>query len=403
MDILFLAGIYPEADKEAISINSKKGYQFAAQNLQEALVNGFVQNDVNLSIVTFPFLSTFPFGYRKPIVNFGDSFYFNKVHTKCVSFVNIPFLQGHFNSCVKDVFTWYNRSSANTKHILVYSLNVNLIVAAIKVKKKYKDVSLSVIVPDLPEYMGSNSIYKLVGLKKRDIKYIYNNLKHFDQFILLTEAMTTPLGIDKTNFCVVEGIYNHKPISIEEINIEERKKIVLYTGALVKKYGIETLLEAFLLLSNSDYRLMICGDGEAKELVEEYVIKDKRISFLGKLGYEKILALQKSSTLLINPRTPEGEYTKYSFPSKTMEYFASGTPVLMYKLPGVPKEYFNYCYTLDDYSQQALANKIDQLLQLDNEERMKVGKQASQFILEQKNSKIQVGKIINLITKNKKS
>src|SRR5690606_24382556 len=131
-----------------------------------------------------------------------------------------------------------------------------------------------------------------------------------------------------------------------------------------KKYGIETLLKAFSFTSNPKYKLMICGDGDAKDLVYDYLHKDDRIKYLGKLPHDKTLLLQKNADLLVNPRTPKGEFTKFSFPSKTMEYLALGTPVLMYKLPGIPNEYFNYCYTIDDYSHEALANKINEILSL---------------------------------------
>ena len=38
----------------------------------------------------------------------------------------------------------------------------------------------------------------------------------------------------------------------------------------------------------------------------------------------------------VNPRQNNEEFTKYSFPSKTMEYLASGVPVVAYKLDGIP-------------------------------------------------------------------
>ena len=41
----------------------------------------------------------------------------------------------------------------------------------------------------------------------------------------------------------------------------------------------------------------------------------------------------------MNPRSADAEYTKYSFPSKTIEYLATGVPVVMNRLPGIPEEY----------------------------------------------------------------
>jgi len=400
MEVLFLCGIYPQPYKEEIFNNSKKGYQFAAQNLQEAIVEGFIQNEVNLAIVTVPFLSTFPLGYKKPIVKYKPSKFNGSVPTECASFINIPFLQDFGNTAERDVFKWCCSKSSGIKHIIVYSLSVNLIKIAINAKKTFNNVQLTVIVPDLPEFMGSNYIYRAIGLKKRNIKYIYENIHFFDNFILLSEAMAFPLKIIDKKYVVVEGIFNSISDVTEEFEFEKDTKTILYTGALSLKYGINKLLGAFSSIPNPEYQLVICGDGDAKELIQQAAVEDKRINYMGKVSYELILTLQKHADLLVNPRTPEGEYTKFSFPSKTMEYFASGTPVLMYKLPGIPFEYFNYCYTLENLTQNALALKISKILSSPLEERKILGEEASIFILGQKSAKIQVGKIIELMNKN---
>ena len=41
-----------------------------------------------------------------------------------------------------------------------------------------------------------------------------------------------------------------------------------------------------------------------------------------------------------------------------MEYLASGIPTLIYKLPGIPDEYYQYCFSLEDLGVEALANKM---------------------------------------------
>lgn len=398
-NVLFLCGIYPQPFKDDILKNSKKGYQFAAQTLQEAIVEGFVQNEVNLSIVSMPFLSTFPMGYRKPLVKFNPSKFNGNVFTVCSTFINIPFLRQVYNTTEKNVFNWCQAATSDreTIHIIIYSLTVDLIKIALKAKKTFANVRLTIIVPDLPEFMGSNRIYKALGLKKRDVNFIYKTISLFDRFVLLSEAMALPLGIVGKPFCVVEGVFNPKLISSEKRKSAEKIQTILYTGALVRKYGIETLLIAFLHLKNSNYRLVICGDGEAKGLVVQLCEKDSRISYLGRVPHNEILALQRSASLLINPRTAAGEFTKFSFPSKTMEYFASKTPVLMYQLPGVPVEYFKHCYTLTGDSAQDLAEKIAEILELPTSLREKMGQNASEFIVEQKNPRIQVKKILDLM------
>lgn len=401
MSVLFLCGIYPPIHKERIFKDSKRGYQFAAQNFQQAVVEGFIQNGVDITVVSYPFISVFPFGYRKLYVNFKASKIGEKVFVAPSSFINLPFLRRLTDNTKKEVFNWCETNSTKKElHILVYSLNAGLMKIAVKAKQKYKNVRLSIIVLDLPEFMGSHFLYKFLGFKDKDINFVYTNIDQFDYFVLLTEAMKNHLKIENGKYCVVEGIFNPINDNSEKIRLlEGGVETILYTGALVRKYGIETLLRAFASIENEDYRLVICGDGEAKGLVEEYCRKDSRIQYKGKLPHEKIVSYQKEASLLINPRPPEGQYTKFSFPSKTMEYLASGTPVLMYRLSGVPQAYFDYCFVLDDVSEKALTNKIIEILSLDRFDRETFGKNARRFI-EGKNSKTQIRRIIELIGEN---
>ena len=86
---------------------------------------------------------------------------------------------------------------------------------------------------------------------------------------------------------VIEGMYysefdNHfldGGICMEQSD----EKILLYTGTLDARYGIVTLLRAFMMLKNPSYRLVICGDGDSRNTVLECVKMDNRVSYKGQL------------------------------------------------------------------------------------------------------------------------
>ena len=59
------------------------------------------------------------------------------------------------------------------------------------------------------------------------------------------------------------------------------------------------------------------------------------------------------------------EFTKYSFPSKNMEYMVSGTPILTSKLPGMPKEYYDYVYLINDNSPKGVLKSLQETLKND--------------------------------------
>ena len=60
----------------------------------------------------------------------------------------------------------------------------------------------------------------------------------------------------------------------------------------------------------------------------------------------EVLKAQSESEILVNPRNDNNEFTKYSFPSKVIEYLGSDTPMIGYILPGMPKEYYDKFYVV---------------------------------------------------------
>ena len=124
-----------------------------------------------------------------------------------------------------------------------------------------------------------------------------------------------------------------------------------------------SMLNSFNLLpTTNNYQLWICGNGDAKDVVEELAKKDSRIKYYGLIPRDEVLKLQQEADLLINPRFSTDEYTLYSFPSKTIEYMLSSTPVLMHRLPGIPDEYEPYIFYGEDESDEGFAKKIYEIV-----------------------------------------
>ena len=220
-----------------------------------------------------------------------------------------------------------------------------------------------------------------------------------DGYVLLSKYMVEMLPVGNKPWTIVEGIFNdnEKIFSKDLTGKINNIKTIFYSGTLAKRYGIQNLVEAFSLIKNPNIRLIICGAGDSEKVIQQYSQKDNRIIYKGQILREEVMKYQKQSTLLINPRTPEGEFTKYSFPSKTMEYLASGTPTLLYKLPGIPEEYYHYCFTIEHLGVEFLKKKIEEILMMDMDQLRDFGSNARKFILEKKNPIEQAKKIVQLI------
>ena len=156
------------------------------------------------------------------------------------------------------------------------------------------------------------------------------------------------------------------------------------------------LVEAFSQISDPRMRLVICGIGDSEREIRLAAKQDSRIRFLGQLKREEVLRLQRQAAVLVNPRPGDEEFTKYSFPSKTMEYLASGVPVVAYPLEGIPEEYDSYIHYPADTSPEALARRICDVCNLPPEERFRMGREARRFVLEHKNARVQSKKILDL-------
>lgn len=175
------------------------------------------------------------------------------------------------------------------------------------------------------------------------------------------------------------------------------KRICLYAGSLHRQYGIEMLVNAFRSLAPENAELHIYGTGDYLGELQKITESGGPVRYCGVLPGDEIVKKEQEAILLINPRPGTGEFTRYSFPSKNIEYMASGTAVLTAALPGMPAEYTPYVYIFEDESEAGLKKKLEELLaKSDNELRGK-GLAARRFVLENKNGKIQAGKVLALL------
>ena len=255
---------------------------------------------------------------------------------------------------------------------------------------KIKKVPIVYIVTDLPEFQRS-----------RFLRWVNERMfNRADGFIFLTEPMNQKVNRKGKPYLVLEG---HCDSKLGEIPPEERyefrtgKKIVLYAGSLLKLYGVQNLVEGFLSAGLQNTELHIYGDGDYRAELEDICTQNESVRYCGVCPNERIVREEQRAALLVNPRPTAPEYTKYSFPSKNMEYMVSGTPVLTTDLPGMPREYLPYIYLIREESSDGIATVLQQIFSISPEERYQKGLDARNFVLHQKNHQIQAGKVIHFL------
>ncbi len=290
------------------------------------------------------------------------------------------------------------RAHPGAHWLVVYAADSGYLRAAQAAKRVNPRLRTVLIVPDLPEYMDMTLATKPVKrwLKGIDCAWIRRLLATVDLFVFLTAPMRDALPIGDRPFLVIEGMVSASEASSDPMPPATRAagpRVALYTGGLSAQYGTLDLLEAFRQVDGAAYGLWLCGDGDARPAVEAAAAADPRIRWLGMVSRAEALRLQRQATVLVNPRAPGEAFCLYSFPSKTMEYMLSGTPVLLRRLPGIPNEYFGYAYVDEEGTVASLAAALRQIFQRDAGELAQFGARARQFVLEHKNSVVQVERL----------
>jgi hypothetical protein len=401
MNIIFVGGFFPKQNTSEILSKSRHQVQSAANTFQWAFIKGLEANlEKPIKLVTAPFIGWYPIYYKDLLIKTMSFDNNNESATgSLVGFLNIPILKNYFKylGILKHIKNKLIRNDENI--IIVYSLDAAYIKASLDAKAANPLTKLCIIIPDLHEFIaGANFLYRKY-IKHIEMPIFYNLLDKVDYFVVLTDAIVDYLKISHKPWVRIEGLYEvQEQPELLSSEVDKNVKIVLYTGTLDYKYGISELLDAFRLIQSTDYRLWICGGGAAAALVQERALADSRIKYFGILSRQKVLQRQIEATLLVNPRNTNGEYNKYSFPSKTMEYLGSGTPALMYKLAGIPREYFEYCYTINDNSIESLSSAIYEACQLDRDVLRMKGSLARSFIIKHKNAEVQCKKVTDMLS-----
>lgn len=390
--MIFIGPFYqPEMEKVLLKDIPMGRLSNAANQYQVDLLAGLVATVRDLEIINVLPVGTWP-KYYKHLILRDRRWQFDEKACFEVGGINLPVFKQWIRT--RRILAVLKKRCKVEKEVIIYSAYLPFLDA---VQKLPADVKVTLVITDLPEYydLGRTSFVKQI-LRKINNYFVYKKLARIDRYVLLTEKMRERLPVGDKPYTIVEGIWNQKNVRQSEESAASAKKAVFYAGTLHRQFGIMTLLEAFGRLEN-EVELWICGSGDCEEEIKAAAEKDKRIRFWGYVSSDEVEKLRNQATVLVNPRPNDGEYTKYSFPSKTMGYMASGKPVVMCKLDGIPDEYDQYLVYAKDSSVDALVEALNKVFAMSKMERERLGNGAKQFIAKSKNAVTQAQKIVDMI------
>lgn len=402
---LYIGRFYPRLLIKTLKEDSKgKAGGMSNHNFEMSIINGFLrQNDITLMCLTYPGVYSYPYS-NKRFYTKKEAYDYKSTHVHSIGFCNLPIIKELWSllALTIQIIRFAYRQSTDRIDIIINTPNFNIL-NAVKFAKLFipKKVTKTVIIPDIPSMVTSmtktNSIKsKLLGVIN---KSLMRQLSKVNGLVLLTDDMMDFIANKSIHHITMEGVVDVETMASKNEYVCPDQEVILYTGTLLKVFGVMNLVKAFQLIDNDRIQLWLCGAGDSVKEIELASQEDPRIKFFGLVDSQTALSLQRQATILVNPRTSDGEYTKYSFPSKTLEYLLAGKTVIINRLKGIPDEYYNYVYTPKDESVEGLAECIQEVIDTDARTRHRKAEGGRDFVINTKNSQAQMARIIEMISR----
>lgn len=313
----------------------------------------------------------------------------NGVKYKHLRTINLPIIKQLLNA----VGVYFNVLKYGNKESFVICDGLSYLASKAAVLAcKLKRLKSVVIITDLPEFFA--------GTDEKTVKRYKALFDKFTAYVVLTEKMIEKLGYANKPYVVLEGQVDSLENKVQKIPKKESKKVIMYAGTVQSQYGLKMLVEGFILANLSEYELHVYGNGDYAEEIDKISKEHSNVKHFPSQPNDVIVEKEKEAYILVNPRPTDEEYTKYSFPSKNMEYMVSGTAVLTTSLPGMPEEYKKYVYLIDDETVGGVCKAFKKISELSEEDIISKGRLAREFVLSKKNNKMQTNRIFELITAN---
>ncbi len=114
-----------------------------------------------------------------------------------------------------------------------------------------------------------------------------------------------------------------------KINLPKNKKIVVYLGGLQKYKGIDYLLKAIPNVDEQFHFLIMGYPVERCQKIAKKLNIENRITFTGKIPYEKASSYLKLGDIAISPKTLESKEAN----AKIYNYMAMSLPIVCFNTP----------------------------------------------------------------------
>jgi glycosyltransferase involved in cell wall biosynthesis len=397
LDVAFVGSVAPPGMTEASPAFSPAGNKFQLGLLRHLSREGGTRVEAfsMRPLAAYPGERVLAFGGRRTELA--------EVPTTLVPFVNVRGLKE--SSVAAGMYAhlrrWAAAHPSGPRALLVYNVLSSLSLPVLSAARACK-VPAVAVVADLPfdvySFRGARGL-----LERAELRAQLHALRRFDGLVVLTPhaAQDHAPGVP---WMRMEGA-----LAADEISAAfgrpaaspppGAERVVMYSGMLNEMNGIPLLLQAFERLREPDWRLWMYGGGPLEGAVQAAARRDPRITLhsWGVVPEAEVLRRQKQAHVLVNPRPSAHRANRYSFPSKLLEYLASGTPVVSTAPDGIPAEYHPHLVLALDESPDGLAATLRRAAALPHAERDARAARARGWLLREKTWERQAERIAGFL------
>lgn len=225
----------------------------------------------------------------------------------------------------------------------------------------------------------TDSPSNISGTKRSYTVYLLSHCDKFDGYVSLTDSLNDLYNPNHKPSYIFEGVVEDRKY---EKYGENKKPYFFFGGALMKKYGIFNLIDAYKKLNNDDVELFICGHHGDKAALKEAIGDNQNIKFLGLLPVNKVMEYEQNSLACINPRPYSEDLDRYSIPSKTLEYMSMGRPVISVKNSKLMEKFPKEVIWVESAKAEDLLEGMKKVLKMTDVERDERGEELKNRVLE---------------------
>ena len=248
------------------------------------------------------------------------------------------------------------------------TINRAIVKAVYKIKAKYKRPTIGICTDSPSNISGTKRSYTL---------YLLNHTKDLDGYISLTDGLNGLFNPQSKPSYIFEGLVENKKIEYKE----PKKPYIFFGGALMEKYGVYNLIEAFKELNNKDLELWICGHHGDNRKLKEVSKGNNNIKLLGLLPVNKVMEYEQNALCLVNPRPFSEDLDRFSIPSKTLEYMAMARPVISVRNTILKNKFPEEIIWIPSSSVKDIKNGINKVLDMTEVERENFGEDAKNRVV----------------------